>query len=299
MVSIIICTYNRAQTLKLCLEKIMIHGGSFLEKIEVIIVDNNSTDDTKKVCSDFISLNINYILEENIGLSFARNTGAHSAKYNWLFYLDDDALLLESTLRHLFKTIENDRFDFFGGLYKAKYLTEKPKWIHPSFGASTTSLSQLDELPEDENIIGLIMVIKKDLLVQLGMFDTSLGMSGNIIGYGEETELQKRAKSFGIRLGLNPFFIVEHIVGEHKHKLSWHLKSYFFLARDRAFFNKDININIPRTIILLPFRICKYFLKMILVRDFYFENFIWYSFNNTMIILGKLASKLKKKNMFF
>ena len=74
VLSIIICTFNRANFLKSCINSIIdqIHEH---KNIEILIIDNNSKDNTKELVKNYNSNNIVYYLETQQGLSFARNKG--------------------------------------------------------------------------------------------------------------------------------------------------------------------------------------------------------------------------------
>ncbi len=297
MVSIIICTYNRSSILKLCLQRLAEYSNGYSNQIEIILVDNNSSDETKQVVKEFsgkkLDLPIHYIFEKEQGLSVARNTGAKNAKYEWLFYLDDDGLIINDTLSELFYTISNFNFDIFGGAYIAYYLEEKPKWLSSDFGTKKVKAKTIGILNED-NIEGGIMVIKKSILEELNYFNVGKGMIGNKIRYSEETDLIKRASMKNYQIGFNPNFKMEHIVGVHKYFIKYHFKSIFALGRDKSILGEKLSISLWRTLCLLPFRIIKYFLKYLSKKDFYFQNFLWYSFNNSCYLVGFFYGKLIK-----
>ena len=113
--SIIICTQSRSVLLKTCLNS-FINQNRFFENIEYIVVDNQSIDDTKAVTLSFQDelKNLNYVFEEKIGLSHARNKGVEVAKYDWVCFMDDDALAHSNFNEVMMETIKNNLFDGFG-----------------------------------------------------------------------------------------------------------------------------------------------------------------------------------------
>ena len=292
MVSIIICTFNRATILHYCLDSIEKYGLEYKDKIEIVIVDNNSTDDTRSLIDPYIKrggLNFRYIPEEMQGLSVARNTGALNAKYDWLFYLDDDAILRESTLDVLFRVINEDQFDFFGGIYNAFYIHEKPKWLSDGYGTNKVNYKRLPL--KADRISGGIMVIQKKLLFDLGMFNIHLGMSGSKLGFAEESDLQNRYLAEGGKTTVITDFQVDHIVGSHKFSVWWHLKQAFVAGRDDV---HKVKVNFLREFfILLPVFTFKNLWKL-LKPNYFWQNFIIDSLNSFLFALGSYYSKISR-----
>ena len=96
MLTAIICTYNREKYIGNLLESIAANDLSKSE-YEIVLVDNNCTDNTHKVCKAFAAahadVNFRYVIEKEQGLSSARNKGIREAKGDVLVYIDDDALV--------------------------------------------------------------------------------------------------------------------------------------------------------------------------------------------------------------
>ncbi len=92
VLSVIICTYNRDKYIQMVLrslEKQTLSQGDF----EVLIVNNNSLDNTEEIVQNYLkktSLRIQYMIEYNQGVSYARNRGVGEAKGDIIVFLDDD-----------------------------------------------------------------------------------------------------------------------------------------------------------------------------------------------------------------
>ena len=133
MLSVIICTYNRQKYIYNCLKSIA-ENDFDTSKYEILVVNNNSTDDTEGECrrfgSDYPQINFNVCCETSQGLSYARNCGIEEAKGDILVYVDDDATVNKEYL----STIA-DFFDRYpdamaaGGAIYPVYETEEPKWM--------------------------------------------------------------------------------------------------------------------------------------------------------------------------
>ncbi|MFA5828135.1 MAG: glycosyltransferase [Candidatus Shapirobacteria bacterium] len=92
-VSIIIPTYNRSITLRKCLDSIKAQSYD-QDKIEIIVVDDGSTDNTSKVVKNNIgSLNIAYYYQSNRGPSAARNLAIRKSKNKIILIINDDTIL--------------------------------------------------------------------------------------------------------------------------------------------------------------------------------------------------------------
>jgi glucosyl-dolichyl phosphate glucuronosyltransferase len=93
--TIVICTYNRAALLQKALASLVVQTLPAAQ-FEVIVVDNNSTDDTAVVCAAFAAqhptLLLRHVVETKQGLSHARNGGFAAAEAEYVTYLDDDAI---------------------------------------------------------------------------------------------------------------------------------------------------------------------------------------------------------------
>ncbi len=93
-VSIIIPTYNRADTLEITLSTI--YQQMDLEGVEVIVIDNGSTDNTADICATFAKEYLpalKYQFEPEPGLLSGRHAGASLATGEILCFIDDDGFV--------------------------------------------------------------------------------------------------------------------------------------------------------------------------------------------------------------
>ena len=103
-ISVIIPTYNRKNTLPRAVESVL---NQTYKPVEIIIVDDGSTDGTKEWFSEMYPL-VHYIYQVNSGVSSARNTGINSASGDWIALLDSDDERLPDKLEIQVKLLQNN-----------------------------------------------------------------------------------------------------------------------------------------------------------------------------------------------
>ena len=275
--SVIICTYNRAELLKKCLASI---ENQIKEIIEVIVVDNHSTDQTKEVAESFKNTipTLIYVYESTIGLSNARNKGVQESNAPWILFLDDDAICEKNTIGIAIELIQKKAdFGIIGGVYEPYFNVSKPKWMPTNFGSNIPEYKVFRKIAHvDEQLpSGGILLIKKSVFADNGTFDPNLGMKGNKIGYGEETSLIIKALSSNIKVGISPDFRIKHLVGLNKYNITWHIRSYY--VSRKAYFN----IRRPSLYAVIQYFIrgnmatlFKRLPKLISDKDYYWQNLV-------------------------
>ncbi len=161
---------------------------------EILVVDNNSRDETRAVAQQFCNhyANVRYYLELRQGLSYARNSGFQKARGEYVAYIDDDCKAPKHWLCVAKDIIERLAPDVFGGPSYSFYNSRKPLWYKDSYSSHEPyKEARILNGKECINIYGMNMVIRTKLLQALGGFDPDLGMCGEKIAYGEEAALLK------------------------------------------------------------------------------------------------------------
>ena len=191
VLSIIICTFNRVDFLKKCIDSIL-KQISTNDDIEIVLVDNNSNDETKKYINNLNSHHINYYLETKQGLSHARNTGIEKSNGDFLAFVDDDATIDDKWLKSLINHLKKHNINhIYGGPIFPNFEVKCPKWIDEGYFIRKFKNSDgfLDKLTAQDGFSGGNMCIPKNIFDKVGFFNTDLGMQGKKMGLGEESEL--------------------------------------------------------------------------------------------------------------
>lgn len=256
MVSIVICTFNRSEFLVEVLKSLTEQTE---KRFEILVIDNNSTDNTNEITHNFKSLfsHFKYFFELQIGLSNARNRGVVEAKGDYIAFIDDDCILPENWVELAFHIIENENPDIFGGPVFPLYKEKKPEWYKDEY------ISHLfGDIPRNlkpgESLIGCNFIVRKSLFEKIGLFKAELGMSGKQILYGEETEFQLRYLKLVEMSSLfyHPKLYVYHYVRPEKMTLNWNIKSFIGRGRSRFYKNENQKIkSIPAILNLIVYGI--------------------------------------------
>jgi len=205
--SLCICTYNRSDKLKRLLsyiiDKVRFPKGV---EVEIICIDNNSSDDTKTIAESFKDdLPLTVITESKQGLSNARNRAVSASKGDWIVFVDDDVLPADNFLEAYVDAIAKYDADFMGGRVLLNWIEPKPKWLLDEdlpllsgvlvkfdLGDEVLPFASVNELPRGANF-----AMSKALTEKVGSFNTTLGVSGDSHGRAEETEYFSRAQQVG------------------------------------------------------------------------------------------------------
>jgi len=129
--SVIICTYNRSALLRGSVLSVL-NQDFPSDQYEMIVVDNNSADDTEKVVKELAlssSVRIEYVFEKNQGLSHARNAGIRKAKGEIIVFTDDDIEAERSWLCELISAFDSPDVACAGGPIRPVWSGERPTWL--------------------------------------------------------------------------------------------------------------------------------------------------------------------------
>ncbi len=218
--SVIICTYNREKYLPLAIEALLKQKCINLSDFEIIIVNNNSTDNTENIAlseqKKSKEINIIYVTEQKQGLSNARNKGIEVANGTLLAFLDDDAFACENYIQRVFDFFEKYKdAKAVGGRILLHFEVQKPDWYTNYLGSLLGYFNPWNELRvfnKKQYPRGSNMVYKRELFDKYGGFNPELGRKGESMLGSEEKEMFQRIYSGNEKIYYYPDAIIEHIV---------------------------------------------------------------------------------------
>lgn len=240
--SVIVCTFNRADLLKKCILSISDQTlPAYL--YEIIVVDNNSSDITRQVVDELrqsATACIRYVFEAQQGLSIARNTGIRSARGRYVAFTDDDAAAEPTWLEAIYQafTQTTPMPDAVGGRIVPMPERPIPHW-YPDRAYSMVGALDYGPKPrllsESEQIFGGNMAFRKSLFDECGVFDEKLGLLGTQKRWSEDTEFVRCLRTTQKRVYYAPHATVYHYVPAYKISVSYIIKRNFTQGQTDAY----------------------------------------------------------------
>jgi glucosyl-dolichyl phosphate glucuronosyltransferase len=218
--SIIVPTFNRSAVSSLAVKSLLAQEANFA--YEVIVVDNNSTDDTReriqRLC-EHAPEKLRYLFEKKQGVSVARNAGITAARGDIIAFIDDDAIAQPGWLNALAETYHMHPDAWcVGGKIILELPEELPLWFGCGSEILMSHLGRLDlgdatvERRYPNDVFGGNFSVRRDVLGRVGLFDITLGPVDRYRIESEETELCWRIQQAGGAVYYCGRAIVTHLV---------------------------------------------------------------------------------------
>jgi glycosyltransferase involved in cell wall biosynthesis len=200
MTSVIICCYNSSQRLPKTIEHLAQQKTDI--DWEIIVVDNNSTDNTAEVAkSEWNKYNnpvsFRVVKEPVAGLSTARERGIKESKGKYIIFCDDDNWLAPDYVQNAYNIMENNqKIGALGGWGEAVADIDFPDWFQDVAGGYATGKQAEEDLADvtekRKYVYGAGMILRKSALEKLEKvnFKTLLSdRKGSALSSGGDTEL--------------------------------------------------------------------------------------------------------------
>lgn len=233
MLTVAICTRNRAELLKECLDSVVSQIDS-AKSVEVLVIDNGSTDGTAETCKAFEGRGFPFrrVFEPEPGLSRARNRAIAEADGTAIAFLDDDAMAGDGWLDVALETWNSGQYTAFGGPYDAWHrYGPPPEWFDDEW-ESNRPVRADGPLGKDFFPTGGNCVVSLEWCRRIGGFSPDFGMRGNKVSYGEESDFFWRMRDGGAVLGWVNELLIRHCVRPEKYGFYWRVKSSICRGRD-------------------------------------------------------------------
>ncbi len=221
LVSVVVCTHNRAAFLQKCLDSLLRQENH--APFEVIVVDNNSADRTAQTVEATrreTSIPFQYIFLQEIGLSRARNAGIDAARGDLIAFIDDDAMADV----HWIQEIEKG-FALYphavaqGGAVTGDYEIPKPAWLGADLllAVSVGEMGDRMRLMNGREVpLGCNMAFRRQAFQRHGEFLANLGRTGASLLAAEEVEFCIRLYKQNESIVYNPKMQIKHWVPKER-----------------------------------------------------------------------------------
>ncbi len=289
-VSVVVLTFNRARDLRRCLDSIK---RQTVRNIEIIVVDNGSTDCTFGVVQEY---SVRFIRDSTKCKSYLRNLGYRSATAKTIAFIDDDAEADPSWIKEIIESFERfESVDAVGGpaISTRKQLSLLEKTSHSRFLSPLAKIYETIILENSARTVGAMfesgalsiggsldysaklkksfnvdvlttcnLAVKRYALEEIGGFDE------DFIFNNEDVDLCVRMRKAGFKLLFNPKAVVWHNINPDAKTRS----SPFFFGRDFAiFYMKDVCPKSLSTFFRLFLNVC-FFISQFFYKAFLTKN---------------------------
>jgi glucosyl-dolichyl phosphate glucuronosyltransferase len=236
--TILICTYNRASRLGSTLDSIAALACPPNLQWDVLVVDNNSSDDTRSVVEvrqRSFPVPLRYLFEPQQGKSNALNTGLRHTRADIIVFTDDDVCVppgwLDSAVAPLRTRAE---IAYTGGPVRPMWGGTPPAWLDPSGNLGGT-LAVKDHGAEpfvfedrQKTPLGVNMAVRRALIDRVGGFRPDLGRSGASLLGQEQAEFFYRTRAAGARGLYVPEMVLDHDVSASRLTFSYFRRWWYW-----------------------------------------------------------------------
>ena len=239
-ISVILCTYNRGQSLSQTLGSIAASAPPETANWEVLVVDNNSSDDTRSVIEGFCRQypgRFRYIFDPVQGKSHALNAGIRSSSGEILAFVDDDVLVDPNWLHNLTASLEDNHWAGVGGQILPEQGFKPPYWIPLQDKYALAPLAvftpNLGAGPLSEAPFGTNMAFRRSMFEKYGNFRTDFGPKPGSANpqKSEDSEFGHRLLAAGEQLRYEPSAIIYHVIPSDRLRKEYFVTWWYEKAR--------------------------------------------------------------------
>jgi glycosyltransferase involved in cell wall biosynthesis len=256
--SIVIATYKRAADLRDTLRSLaqLQPDGPW----EVIVVDNNSPDDTRTVVEEAartFPVELRYLFEKQQGRSPALNAGIRASRGTIVVTTDDDVRVPADWLNRASEGLTRLQCDYVGGRVLPIWGGPRPAWLPNHGGKQWAVIALLDYGSEPIEFgtrvpLGVNMAFTRDAFARAGLLDPDTGRrAGTLLGQ-EVREWCIRARKAGVRGFYVPEMVVEHIIPADRLTKTYFRRWFYWrgISRARLYERSGLDMEAPEQTVL-------------------------------------------------
>ena len=248
-ISVVVSTYNRSSLLATTLNSLF-EQRDFPGRYEVIVVDNNSSDDTAEVVRRYAGSNnpdLVYVFEPRQGVSHARNTGIANSRAPIVAFVDDDVWVARNWLASIRREFDaNPDVVCIGGKVLPQWDAPPPNWLTREHWSPIALQDYGDQPVEIDGTNQLCLLtaniaFRKRIFAEIGRFDPALQRIYEEPGSTEDAELLERLWSIGGKCRYSPDIIATTAVPANRMTRAYHRRwhaghgRFFAMMRSKEF----------------------------------------------------------------
>jgi glycosyltransferase involved in cell wall biosynthesis len=209
---VVVPTFSRASLLSRTLDSLFRAEPPPDLEVCVTVVDNNSKDQTAEVIQRY---NARYVFESKPGRSHALNAGITQCTGDLVAMIDDDEEIAPWWYAKIADAFRDPGLDFIGGPYEPKFEIAPPKWLTGNLKGAVGwmdfgNIAQRYSPEFPGLLLGGNVVIRRDVLSRVGLYNTSIGRTGKRLMTGEDDDMYERLLKAGARGIYFPDLVVYH-----------------------------------------------------------------------------------------
>lgn len=253
-VDVVIPTYNRAHMLGRTLASLGRARVPDGMTTRIVVVDNNSKDDTRGVVASFaadLGDRLHYVFEARPGRSHALNAGIAVAAGDLVGMIDDDEEVDAGWFEEIARSFADSRLDFITGPYLPRWSAPPPAWLPPR---PSSVVGWVDGGPDvrtfgkdyDGVLMGGNAVVRLARLRDVGAYDPALGRSsdGRLLSC-EDEEMQNRLMAAGARGEYRPHLIIHHYIPPERMTRRYHRRWSFWHGVSSGVLERSARAPVP------------------------------------------------------
>jgi glycosyltransferase involved in cell wall biosynthesis len=247
--TVAICTWNRAAQIARALKQLTRIQRPHCPW-ELVVVNNNSTDETERVLNAYVNrLPLRPVFEPTPGLSHARNTAVRHATGDYIAWTDDDVIVDAGWLAAHERAVERwPKAVLFGGPVRPRFEGAPPPWLSEAWSEAADAFAVRElgmepfELDKNRIPYGPNFVVRMREQ-RLFPYDPNLGRKHDVLALGEETAVIRAILARGGTGWWVPDAVVEHWIPKERQTISY-LRDYYALV-GRTCYHRDIDGESP------------------------------------------------------
>lgn len=249
---VVVPTFNRSDLLRRTIDSLLLAAIPEGLEVSLIIVDNNSKDDTAQVVQQLqsqTSRHLQYVKETRAGLSRARNAGIAAGIGDLIGFIDDDEEVDPLWYQVVAREFSDPRVDFIGGPYLPNWAAPAPPWLPPGYNSAIGVV-----LPKPRssfgaafagNLMGGNAVVRRRVYDRIGTYATHLGRSGKGLLSEEDAEFCRRLEEAKVHGMYVPDLVIHHYIPAARLTRNYHRRWAYWRAVSQGALDRERKEPVP------------------------------------------------------